>query len=140
MKFFTLTILSIVLFSTSSFALIPPKLVKDAFASKFPTAIKVKWEMEKIKVWEAEFMMDGKNYSATFKEDGTWLETEKQIEISKLPERVKMAINIQYGDWKIAKADLAESEENGQFYEVDLKKGVLNKEVSFHEDGTVVMK
>ena len=51
-----------------------------------------------------------------------------------------MAIDIQYGDWKIAKASLTESAENGEFYEADLKKGVLNKEVAFHEDGTVVIK
>mgnify|MGYP003627220840 CR=1 FL=1 len=47
-----------------------PQKVEEAFAKKFPTAKKVKWEKENATEWEAEFKMNKVEYSANFLEDG----------------------------------------------------------------------
>lgn len=66
-----------------------PKNVTDAFSKKFPTAKKVKWNKENETEWEAEFKMNGEEYSANFTSEGIWKETEHEIEKSDTPSAVK---------------------------------------------------
>jgi len=61
-----------------------PEKVKSAFAGKFPNASSVKWDKENDEEWEAEFKMDGKEYSANFTVDGNWKETEYEIKKSEI--------------------------------------------------------
>lgn len=49
-----------------------PEAVKTAFSQKFPAAKKVSWDMESASEWEAEFKLEGNEYSANFLTDGTW--------------------------------------------------------------------
>ena len=69
---------------------IAPKEVTDAFATKFPKATDTKWEKESETEFEAVFNMDGKEYSTKFDKTGKWLETESQIDVSTLPQIVKI--------------------------------------------------
>ncbi|WP_291122604.1 PepSY-like domain-containing protein, partial [Flavobacterium sp. UBA6046] len=121
-----------------SFAKTPPKAVTDAFAKKFPTATKVSWGVEGPKEWEAEFTLEGEKISANFTQDGTWLETEKEIKSTSLPKAVLSAVKLKYNDWKIVEADKTETAKHGTIYEVDLKKGLKTKSLAFKEDGTSI--
>lgn len=131
-------IVSIVLLCGCAFAGTPPDAVKKAFAKKFPTAIKVSWGVEGPKEWEAEFIFEGNRISANFSEDGTWLETEREIKAANLPKAVLAAVKSKYSDWKIAEADKTESSKHGTIYEVDLKKGMKSKSLAFKENGMSV--
>ena len=63
--------------------------VRSAFEEKFPQAKDVQWEQTKTAKQEAEFTLNGEEMSATFSQDGTWLETESEIEESDFPRRGK---------------------------------------------------
>ena len=133
-----LMIMSIVFICSCAFAGTPPEAVKKAFAKKFPTATKVSWGVEGPKEWEAEFTLAGDKISANFSEDGTWLETEREIKAVNLPKAVLAAVKSKYNDWKIAEADKTETSKHGTIYEVDLKKGMKSKSLAFKEDGTSI--
>jgi hypothetical protein len=128
-------IMSIVFVCSCAFAGTPPDTVKKAFAKKFPTATKVSWGVEGPKEWEAEFTLEGNKISANFSEDGTWLETEREIKAANLPKAVLASIKSKYNDWKIAEADKTETSKHGTIYEVDLKKGMKSKSLAFKENG-----
>ena len=138
MKRIALMFMAVAMFCSCSFAMTPPKAVKDAFNKKFPAATKITWGKEAAKEWEAEFTFEGSKISANFYEDGTWLETEKEIKATSLPKAVANAIKTTYPGWKIAEADKTETSKHGTIYEADLKKGTSKKGVAYKEDGTPV--
>lgn len=128
---------TVVIFSCS-FAITPPAAVKMAFEKKFPNATKVTWGKEVAKEWEAAFTFEGNKISANFGEDGTWLETEKEIKAADLPKAVSAAIKLKYPGWAIIEADKTETSKHGTIYEADQKSGTKKKAVAFKEDGTPV--
>ena len=138
MKKIFLMFVAIAMFCNCSFAMKPPKAVKDAFDKKFPTATKISWGKESAKEWEAEFSLDGIKISAVFFQNGKWLETEQMVKASELPKAVADAIKAKYSGWTIAEADKTESSKLGAIYEADLKKGMSKKAVAIKADGTFV--
>ncbi len=66
-----------------------PTMVRVAFEIRFPGATNVKWGKENKHEYEAEFTYQGTNYSANFKDNGDWLETESPITFDSLPQGVK---------------------------------------------------
>ena len=132
-------ILTLVLVCSYSFAVTPPKIVRDSFAKKFPNATKVIWGKENPKEWEAEFTLEGNKFSANYGNDGSWIETEKVIKYRDLPKPVLLAISTHYPGWKISEADEIETPKNGKTYEVDLKKGKKKKEVNYKANGIVIL-
>jgi hypothetical protein len=138
MKKLFLMIMSVAFIYSCSYAGNPPAAVQKAFEKKFPNATNISWGKENTKEWEAEFTFDGDKISANFAEDGTWLETEKEINAAGLPKAVAEAISLKYPGWTIIEADKTESSKHGTIYEADLKKGKEKKSVAFKEDGTAV--
>jgi uncharacterized membrane protein YkoI len=116
-----------------------PEKVKSAFAEKFPNASKVKWEKENDKEWEAEFKMNGKEYTANFDLEGNWMETEYEISIDDLPEAVKSCLAKEFADYKIKEAEVAETSD-GKVYEFELKKGSDVAEAVISINGKVLSK
>ena len=114
-----------------------PSKVKTAFNQKFPNATKIKWDKENDTEWEAEFKMNGKEYAANFDEDGTWIETEYEIEISELPAFVQSTLNTEFKDFKIEEAEVSETA-NGKVYEFEIEKGKIEKEVAIDLNGKVI--
>ncbi|MEP6597208.1 MAG: PepSY-like domain-containing protein [Ginsengibacter sp.] len=138
MKKLLLFMISVILICNSSFAAIPPAAVIKAFEQKFPHAAKVTWGKENATEWEAEFTLNGSKISANFLINGTWVETEKIISASQLPEGVVNAIKTKYAGWTITEADQTESAKHGTIYEADIRKGKDKKALAFKEDGTPV--
>lgn len=114
-----------------------PLAVKTAFATRFPKAEHVKWELEDGKDFEAAFKQDAVEWSATYTADATWLSTEHAIKAEALPEPVRKAIDADYAGHKMEDAEVLETPE-GTFYEVDLEKGEHSMEVVFAPDGKMV--
>lgn len=116
-----------------------PQKVKDAFEAKFPHAKSVKWEQEEKGEWEAEFKMQGVEFSANFNEDGTWMETEHELENGDLPKAVADRLNTDFSGFEIEEAEMVEREE-GVFYEVELEKGKTETKLLVDDNGNVVRK
>ena len=127
-----------VLTFSCAFAINPPVAVQKAFEKKFSTATKITWGKEAAKEWEAEFTFEGNIISANFAEDGTWLETEREIKATDLPQAVAAAIKTKYPGWAISEADKTETSKHGIIYEADLKLSGKSKSVAFKADGTTV--
>ena len=119
-----------------------PKAVLEAFAAKYPAAQKVKWEEEEEGVYEAEFKMNGKEMSANFKADGTWLETEMEIKKSDLPQVVKTAIASQFPGYELEEVEQIETPDRAVAYEVILENESddVDMEAVFSADGTLLKK
>ena len=100
---------------------------------------KVKWNKENAKEWEAEFKMNGKEYSANFAPDGTWKETEYEIKKSDIPAAVKQAFDNEFAGYDIEEAEVSETAD-GKVYEFELKKDETEVEVAISPDGKIIKK
>jgi hypothetical protein len=113
-----------------------PEPVKEAFNQKFPNAKNVKWDKENETEWEAEFKMNGEEYSANFSSDGTWKETESDIAESEIPAAVKLTLNTEFEGYKIEEVEISETID-GKFYEFALENEDMNMEVVISAEGKV---
>lgn len=116
-----------------------PAKVKTAFEQKFPTAQKVNWDKENETEWEAEFKMNGEEYSANFTTDGKWMETEYEIEESDLPQAVKQTLDNEFAGYDIEEVEISETPD-GKVYEFALEEGETELEVAISPNGKVVKK
>ncbi len=136
----TITLTTLLVGTTlMSFAQSTPTKVQDAFNTKFPNAKSVEWEKENDTEWEAEFKLNGIEYSANFGTDGTWKETEHEIKVNELPENVKNTLANEFSEYEIEEAEMVETSDfNG--YEVEIEKGEETMEVVFDKSGKVIKK
>ncbi len=116
-----------------------PEKVKTAFTEKFPDATKVSWDKENATEWEAEFKMNGKEYSANFDNNANWKETEYEIKKSEIPSQVKSTLDKDFNGYKIEEAEISETA-NGKIYEFELEKNKTDFEVAISPDGSIVKK
>jgi outer membrane biogenesis lipoprotein LolB len=116
-----------------------PAKVKSAFSQKFPNAKKIKWDKENDNEWEAEFKMNDNEYSANFSSDGTWTETEYEIEMSEIPSLVKVTLDKEFAGYDIEEAEI-KLNPDGEFYEFELENDDSKMEVVISMDGTVTKK
>lgn len=114
-----------------------PSKVKAAFAEKFPNVKKAKWDKESETEWEAEFKLNGKEYSANFTSDGTWKETEYEIKESEIPVEVKNILDNEFAGYEIDEVEISETTE-GKIYKIELEKGETEMEVAIYANGEIV--
>jgi uncharacterized membrane protein YkoI len=116
-----------------------PQKVKDAFTQKFPTAKSIKWDKESDTEWEAEFKMNGVEYSANFLEDGTWKETEHELAKKEIPADIYASLMKEFPLYKVEEAEISETNE-GSVYEFAIEKGKTEMEVIVDMHGKIVKK
>jgi len=116
-----------------------PENVTKAFSQKFPNAKKVKWDKENKTEWEAEFKLNGEEYSANFTTDGDWKETEYEIKKSAIPVSVKQTLDKEFAGYKIEEAEISETA-TGKVYEFAMENDDTDMEVAISPDGKVVKK
>ena len=129
---------SIFTITLSGFAIDVPKAVADAFAKKFPGATGIKWGKENAKEYEAEFKLNGKSASANFLTDGSWVETEMEINASELPAAVSNTLKTKHSGASLLKAYKIETAKGGITYEVEIKTGNKKQELIMNADGAIV--
>jgi hypothetical protein len=117
-----------------------PALVSRAFKTKFPQAGQQSWSMEDKTSYEVDFFNGNKKQTATFKEDGTWLETETEINFSQLPRPVNAAFNKQFGGFTVQETMQVETPDKGTLYEMIINKGTEGYEVQFSAKGDLLKK
>jgi hypothetical protein len=116
-----------------------PAKVKNAFDQKFPGAQKVKWSNEKANEWEAEFKLSGKEYSANYNADGSWMETELEISKKEIPFTVTNALTKEFPGYKVEESVISETA-TGKVYEFKLKVAEELKEITVNTYGTIIKK
>lgn len=116
-----------------------PQAITEAFSKKFPEAKKVKWDKENAAEWEAEFKMNGTEYSANFTSAGEWTETEHEIKTSEIPAAVKATLDQDFKDYEIEEAEISVTKE-GKVYEFELEKDETALEVAIDVNGKIVTK
>lgn len=114
-----------------------PLKVTQAFSKKFPTVKKVKWDKESATEWEAEFKINKVAYSANFLEDGTWQETEHEINKKDIPATIKSALMVAFPGYEIEEAEISETP-NEMLYEFMIEKGKIEMEVVINTKGKIV--
>ncbi|MFC0876204.1 PepSY-like domain-containing protein [Saccharicrinis sp. FJH2] len=114
-----------------------PEQVKAAFAKKFPNAKHVEWGKESETEWEAEFRINGMEYSANYDTSGKWLETESEISKKDLPESIKNTITKDFSGYKTDEAEISETRD-GVFYEIKLERKGEALEIVFNKSGKVI--
>ena len=115
-----------------------PEAIQAAFKAKFPTVQKARWDMENEQEWEAEFKMNGKEMTANFKADGSWMETETEMKAADLPQAIKDALSAQFSGYKTEEAAMVETPGQAAAYEVELEMGETTIEALFSADGTLI--
>lgn len=130
-------IMAVLAFSLFACGQKPPKSVTDNFNSKFAGATKVNWDQEEDNEWEVEFKMNGSEMSASFDNDGTWLETESEIEEKDLPTVVKAKLAMNY--WGYEMKEVEKMEKPGfSGYEIAIAKGEEKLEIQVNPVGIIV--
>ncbi len=136
----TVTMLSLLVgFTVMSFAQSTPTKVKEAFNAKFPNAKSVEWDKENDSEWEAEFKLNGIEYSANFSSNGNWKETEHEVKVSELPKAVVNTLSNEFSGYEIEDAEMVETPEFTG-YEVEIEKGEETMEVVLDHSGKVIKK
>jgi len=116
-----------------------PTSVRTSFKQKFPTIKRAIWDNSKKKIWEAEFRMDGKEYSVQFDLKGNWLKTEHEISKNEIPSQVKTAMNKEFGGYKIIESLIVETPKS-KVYEIGLKKDSEKVKVTIDANGKILKK
>ena len=119
-----------------------PGLVKKAFEQRVPNPKSVEWEFNsEDKLWEVEYKIGKEEFTSAFDENGKWVETEKEMKFSKLPEQVKATIKADYSQYKVDEVEYVESPD-GIFYEIKAElvkdKKELEFEILISLDGKVI--
>jgi len=134
--FFTGTFI-VLLFSCSNEPAKVPEKVSTAFDEMFPGSANIEWEMDDEGIWEVEYNFRGTELESSFNENGEWLETERELEIENIPEKILKTLSLNYKEWKIEEAEFVKRPDFSG-YEINLEKGNYKTEVLVSADGEIV--
>lgn len=117
-----------------------PKAVQDAIKKRFQKAeiMSVEKETEKKSVvYEVELKSDGKKYEIEVNANGKILEIEEKIAFTDLPKDVQSAVKKRFPKAVVTEAK-KESKGNSVFYEIELKAGKKEYEVTVDSKGKIL--
>ena len=112
-----------------------PGIVTTAFNQKFPNAKSVQWDKENAHEYEASFEVQGAKYSANFRDNGEWLETESPVSFDQLPEKVQRAFTASHKSTAIKAVSKIETAKGITKYELEIKEGKKTVELFYSTDG-----
>lgn len=114
-----------------------PTELKDAFSSKYPNAVNVKWET-KSGYYVADFY-DGYEASAWFTPNGRWHMTETDIPYKDLPDNVKSNFeNSEYASWRKDDVDKLEREAVETIYVIEVENQNQELDLYYSADGVFI--
>src|SRR4249919_1999079 len=135
---FNLTLLLSLLLTLSLNAQIRkiPADVTDAFKARYPHAERVSWK-DNLGSFEAQFILNNYEMSASFNSDGDWLHSERKLKYDELPEEVKDGFEkSKYTDWEKGSVfEITKNTEPLQYRILVKKSGVQKKYLFFDSVG-----
>lgn len=116
-----------------------PAVVTDAFKYKYRNAESVEWK-DKLSHFVVFFHLDGEKYEATFRNDGTWTSSQREITREDLPEDVLEGLDkSKYADWEITQFFQVLQPNDKTEYRLLVSKSDLNKrDLTFSDKGRLV--
>ena len=116
-----------------------PPLVSSAFNSKYPTAQKVQWN-DQGSEYKAVFNADGDRYEAKYSNNGNWLISQRDIQLSALPAVIKNNLSkTDFSGWNIKQAYVLFLPGMITQYRVVIAKSDNNtKSLLFSQDGKLL--
>lgn len=104
-----------------------PAVVTDAFKFKYRNAESIEWK-DKLSHYVVYFQLNGDRYDATFKNDGSWVFSQRVIAEDELPDAVEEGLSkSKYADWDIdSYFELVYPDERTE-YRLLARKSDLNK-------------
>lgn len=118
-----------------------PALVRTSFINKYPNVAVKDWDWEDdVELYEAEFVMNGREYEAYFDKEGKWIKTKSEVKKEMVPAKISTALTT--GEFRDGKAgDYYEMETpEGKHYSAKVKSGGLEYKVKLDSDGKVIEK
>ncbi len=114
-----------------------PSAVKQFIYSAYPGADIRHSEYERGGMLEVEIMHDSRIKDVYFDSSNTWVYTEWDISLSKLPEHVRSAVLAAYPDYRIDDVNYEQWPE-GEYYEVEIDRGNFERYVYVTPAGEVL--
>lgn len=116
-----------------------PAEVTDAFKYKYRNAESVEWK-DKLTHYLVAFQLKGESYEATFRNDGTWVLSQKVIGRDDLPKSVEEGLEkSKYADWEVEDVYQLIYPDDRSEYRLLVKKSDLNKrDLVFAESGRLL--
>ena len=115
-----------------------PSSVKESFAAKYPDVKDVHWQMEDGN-FEGQFKQEGGELTAAFSVEGEWIETEKKLRPRELSKDLMQSVREKYSGYSITEAEYVESASEGNYHELELKKGSGVLELKVFADGKMAV-
>jgi len=115
-----------------------PEAVQATFEKMYPGEKDPDWHKDSHGNYESHFKIDGIKYRADFNADGSWIETETNVEKKDLPDAVKLVINEQFPNNVISEIEKVEHHKKGTFYDVEFKRKGKNKDVEITPEGVIL--
>lgn len=141
MKKYIVVVLLLLGFTTTGIAQFRkiPADVTDAFRKKFPNAENVSWK-DKLSAFQASFVMDEEEYTASFSSSGDWQETDRKSSFDDLPDDVVDGFQkSKYAEWETGDVYVIEKKDEDLTYRIFVKKNSLQKKyLFFNSDGELL--
>lgn len=112
-----------------------PKIVVEAFESKYPLAVAANWRKLNSETYEVGFIMRENKYESIFTAVGEWKSTGMIINFDDLPETVSTEFKARFHAVEIVEAMEIKSKKYNILYSVEFKSGLEMKEAFFNEKG-----
>lgn len=116
-----------------------PAVVTDAFKYKYRNAESVEWK-DKLSHYLVSFLLNGDKYESSFKNDGTWVYSQKQITKDDLPQAVEDGLDkSKYAEWDLDSFYQLIYPDDHVEYRIVVYKSDLNKrDLTFTDKGRLL--
>ena len=116
-----------------------PAEVTNAFSEKYDDAKNVEWK-DNLTSFVASFERKGDKYEAKFNKKGEWQSTEKELEISDLPNKVNDGFEkSKYSEWEVRSVYEIELPDDVIQYRVHVAKSdIQQKNLLFNKKGKLL--
>jgi hypothetical protein len=116
-----------------------PASVEKSFTKKFNAVESVVWDVTEEGDHIAMFLLDGRDMSALFSEDGTWLSTTTYIDQADIPDKIQSTVARQFPDYEMYDVARVETP-GGVYFEAMLESEADALLLQINADGKILKK
>jgi len=118
---------------------IPNIAVGKSFRSRYPKATFARWNKVDVLLWEVNFRIRGKDFSALFDNDGNWLETVTAVSLSYTPKRVQESFSENHAPEGLQQIHHIQTS-NSDIFEIEWGNGVFAWKLLYDFSGKLMGK